>query len=133
MDLAAGSAAARCARGRCATVAVEAIRFESPVRVGDEVTVWAELLGIGKTSMKFKVSVWRRAGDGERTTKLTEAVFTFVALDSDGLLDRSELRTRSMSRTRPAKMEPERATGPRTGVVVHAEGPARVVIASSAI
>ena len=84
MDLAAGIAASRCARGRCATVAVEAIRFEAPVKVGDEVTVWAELLGTGNTSMKFKVSVWKRARDGERSSKVTEAMFTYVALDSDG-------------------------------------------------
>jgi len=84
MDLAAGSAAARCARGRCATVSVETINFRAPVKVGDEVTVWAALLGTGKTSMKIKVSAWRRAGDGDHTTKVTDAVFIVVALDSDG-------------------------------------------------
>lgn len=84
MDLAASNVAARCARGRCATVAVEKLSFLSPVKVGDEVTVWAELLSIGTTSMRFKVSAWRRARDVERYTKVTEAVFTFVALDSEG-------------------------------------------------
>jgi acyl-CoA thioesterase YciA len=84
MDLATGNLAARCARGRCATVAVEAMSFHSPVKVGDEVTVWAELLTMGTTSMRFKVSAWRRARDSERTTKVTEAVFTYVALDSEG-------------------------------------------------
>ncbi len=84
MDLAAGNVAQRCARGRCATVAVEAMTFHSLVRVGDEVTVWAELLTVGKTSMRFRVSAWRRARDSDRTTKVTEGVFTFVALDSEG-------------------------------------------------
>jgi acyl-CoA thioesterase YciA len=84
MDLAAGNAAARYARGRCATIAVDGITFHSPVRVGDEITVWAELLGIGRTSMRFKVSAWRRARDSDRTAQVTEAVFTFVALDSEG-------------------------------------------------
>jgi acyl-CoA thioesterase YciA len=84
MDLAAGSVAARHARGRCATVAVDGIYFHSPVKVGDEVTVWADLLGIGTTSMRLQVSVWRRPRDGENMTKVTEAVFTFVSLDSDG-------------------------------------------------
>lgn len=83
MDLAAGNVAARLARGRCATIAVEAMTFHSPVRVGDEVTVWAELASIGRTSMRFKVSAWRRPRDSERTTKVTEAIFTFVALDSE--------------------------------------------------
>ena len=84
MDLAGGIAAGRHARGRVATVAVEAMSFINPVKVGDEVTVWAELLGVGRTSMRFRVSAWRRPRDSERHTRVTEAVFTFVALDSDG-------------------------------------------------
>src|SRR5215217_6086119 len=84
MDLAAGNAAARHAGGRCATIAVDGITFHKPVRVGDEITVWAELLGVGRTSMRFQVSAWRRARDSDRTPKVTEAVFTFVALDSEG-------------------------------------------------
>ena len=84
MDLAAGNAAARHARGRCATVAVDKIAFVRPVRVGDEVTVFAELANVGRTSMQFRVSAWRRARDSERVAKVTEAVFTFVALDSEG-------------------------------------------------
>jgi len=84
MDLAAGNAAARHARGRCATVAIDKISFVRPVRVGDEVTVFAELTGVGRTSMQFRVSAWRRARDSERVAKVTEAVFTFVALDSEG-------------------------------------------------
>ena len=84
MDLAGGIAAGRHARGRVATVAVEAMAFLNPVKVGDEVTVWAELLGVGRTSMRWKISAWRRPRDSERHTGVTEAVFTFVALDSDG-------------------------------------------------
>jgi acyl-CoA thioesterase YciA len=84
MDLAAGNAAARMARGRCATVAIDKIAFVSPARVGDEVTVYAELLSVGRTSMQFSVSAWRRARDSERVAKVTEAVFVFVALDSEG-------------------------------------------------
>src|SRR5919205_2306513 len=84
MDLAAGNVAARVARGRCATVAVEGMTFHSPVRVGDEVTVWAELTGVGQTSLRLTVSAWRRPRDSERTTKVTEALFTFVALDPEG-------------------------------------------------
>src|SRR5687768_6620343 len=84
MDLAAGNVAARRARGRCATIAVERITFLSPVKVGDEVTVYAELIAVGRTSMRFQVSAWRRARDSDTSTKVTEAQFTFVALDSDG-------------------------------------------------
>jgi acyl-CoA thioesterase YciA len=84
MDLAAGNAAARRAKGRCATVAVESMTFVEPVRVGDEVTVWAELVRVGRTSMSFHVSAWRRARTGTNVSKVTDAMFTFVALDSEG-------------------------------------------------
>ena len=84
MDLAAGNAAARRGRGRCATVAVDAMAFHSPVHLGDEISVYADLTDIGRISMKFKVEAWRRSRDGDREVKVTEAIFTFVALDSGG-------------------------------------------------
>lgn len=84
MDLAAGNAAARYARGRCATIAIDKITFLQPVRVGDEVTVYAELSSTGRTSMRFAVTAWRRRRDGETVHKVTGAIFTFVALDLDG-------------------------------------------------
>ena len=84
VDLAAGNAAARRARGRCATVSIEKVNFLIPVRVGDEVSVYATLLSVGRTSMRFQVEAWRRARDGENNIKVTDAVFTFVALDNDG-------------------------------------------------
>ena len=84
MDLAAGNAASRHAGGRCATVAIDQIVFLQPVKVGDEVTVYSELVGTGRTSMRFSVTAWRRRRDGERVHKVTGAVFTFVALDLEG-------------------------------------------------
>lgn len=84
MDLAAGSAAARRARGRCATIAVEGMAFLRPVAVGDEVSLYAEIVGVGRTSMKIHVEAWRRARDSEDTYKVTEATFTFVAIDKSG-------------------------------------------------
>lgn len=84
MDLAAGNTAARVARGRSATIAVDGIQFLKPVYVGDEVTLFAELESVGRTSMKIKVEAWRRARDGDESEKVTEAVFTFVALDQRG-------------------------------------------------
>jgi acyl-CoA thioesterase YciA len=82
MDLAAGNAAARRARGRCVTVAVDGMVFHTPVQVGDEVSVYADLIATGRTSMKFQVEAWRRSRDGDEQIKVTEAVFTFVAIDS---------------------------------------------------
>ena len=84
MDLAAGNTAARIAKGRSATIAVDGIQFLQPVHVGDEVTLFAELEAVGRTSMKIKVEAWRRARDGDETEKVTEALFTFVALDQTG-------------------------------------------------
>lgn len=84
MDLAAGNVAARLVRGRCVTVAIDGMTFLSPVKVGDEVTVWAELIRVGQTSMKLKVSAWRRPRDSDLSKKVTEATFAFVAIDSDG-------------------------------------------------
>lgn len=84
MDLAAGNVAARRARGRCATVAVDAIAFHSPVKVGDEVTVYARLISTGRTSLRLRVEAWRRPRDREEVIRVTEATFTFVALDEAG-------------------------------------------------
>lgn len=84
MDLAAGNVAARRARGRAATVAVEAMSFISPVMVGDEVSLFAHIVKEGRTSLRIEVEAWRRARESEHTTKVTEAVFTFVAIDETG-------------------------------------------------
>ncbi len=85
MDLAAGNLAALTARGRSATIAVEAMKFHRPVKVGDEVSLFAELLSVGRTSMKIHVEAWRRSRDSEDSERVTEATFTFVALDFEGL------------------------------------------------
>ena len=86
MDLAAGIAATRRARGRCATVAVEAMTFLLPVRVGDEVSLYGEVLSTGRTSMRIGIEAWRRGRDAEASEKVTEARFTFVAIDAAGRL-----------------------------------------------
>ena len=83
MDLAARNAATRRARGRCATVAVEAMTFLSPVSVGDEVSLYAELVSVGRTSLRIAVEAWRRVRAGEETNQVTRAVFTFVAIGPD--------------------------------------------------
>ncbi|MTH79705.1 acyl-CoA thioesterase [Paracoccus aestuariivivens] len=84
MDLAAGSVAALTARGRTATIAVEGMKFHRPVKVGDEVSLYAEVGHIGRTSMRIHVEAWRRQRESEITQKVTEATFTFVALDEKG-------------------------------------------------
>ena len=84
MDLAAGNLAQREARGRCVTVAVEAMSFLRPVKVGDEVTVYCQLLSTGRSSMNISVEAWRRDRAGENDERVTKAMFKFVAIDSEG-------------------------------------------------
>ena len=84
MDLAAGSVAALTSRGRSATIAVDGIVFHRPVKVGDEVSLFAELLATGRSSMKIRVEAWRRPREHDVSDRVTEATFTFVALDEDG-------------------------------------------------
>lgn len=84
MDLAAGNMAARIARGRSATVAVEGMSFHRPVKVGDEVSLFAKLESTGRTSMKIYVEAWRRDRFELDREKVTAATFTFVALDEAG-------------------------------------------------
>ncbi len=83
MDLAAGSAAARRARGRCATIALEAMAFLRPVFVGDEVSLYAQVVSVGRTSMRIRVEAWRRGRETEETEQVTHGIFTFVAIGPD--------------------------------------------------
>ena len=84
MDLAAGNMAARVSQGRGATVAVEAMQFLRPVKVGDEVTLYATPTKVGRTSMRIHVDVWARSRFGTDADKVTSADFVFVALDEAG-------------------------------------------------
>ena len=84
MDAAAGLIAARRAKGRAVTVAMDGMQFLHPVKVGDEVSVYGEITKIGRTSMTIEVEAWRRLRESEETCKVTAAVFTFVAIDQKG-------------------------------------------------
>ncbi len=81
MDLAGGNLALRRARGRAATVAVDGMTFISPVAVGDEVTIYAEIIATGRTSMRIRVEAWKRSRFADGIAKVTQAVFVFVAID----------------------------------------------------
>ena len=84
MDAAAGITATRRAQGRTVTVAVTDMAFLRPVKVGDVVCCYTDLVRVGRTSLTLHVEVWvLRQGRGERV-KVTSAEFTFVALDDDG-------------------------------------------------
>lgn len=84
MDLAAGSVATQVSRGRAATIAVDGMRFHLPVKVGDEVSLFASLTRKGRTSMHIHVTAWRRGRAEAESEKVTSATFVFVALDAAG-------------------------------------------------
>src|SRR5271155_3778574 len=84
MDLAAGTAAAERAKGRNATVAVSHLSFLRPVKIGDVVCVYTEVIRVGRTSMSLAVEAWALSrGLGERH-KVTAAEFVMVAVDAQG-------------------------------------------------
>ena len=84
MDSGAGLTAARLSHGRAVTVAMDGMAFHMPVKVGDEVSVYTEVERVGRTSMTIAVEAWRRARHSEEAHKVTQAKFTFVAIDDEG-------------------------------------------------
>ncbi|MBX3563855.1 MAG: acyl-CoA thioesterase [Sphingomonas sp.] len=83
MDLAAGLVASRKSKGRAVTIAMDGMQFHAPVHVGDEVSVYAHIVRVGRSSMLIAVEAWRRDRNGEDVQKVTEASFTFVAIDEN--------------------------------------------------
>ena len=83
MDLAGTMTATRRAKGRTVTVAITAMTFHRPVFIGDEVTCYAEIIKVGRTSITVKVESWVRRGIGEEQIEVTEGVFTYVAVGED--------------------------------------------------
>ena len=84
MDSAAGTVASRFSRGRAVTIAVDSMTFHRPVKIGDVVSVYADVISVGRSSMKIDVSAWRRIRAGEEMDRVTHATFTFVAIGDDG-------------------------------------------------
>ena len=85
MDLAAELAATRRARGRCATVAVEAITFLSPVQVGDEVSLYADVTSTGRTSMRIAVQAWRRKPAGRLIARVGQGTTRYRGIGLSAL------------------------------------------------
>ena len=80
MDLAGSTVATRRAKGRVVTVAITAMTFHRPVFVGDEVSCYGEMIRTGRTSMTVRVEAWRRHLPSDEVRKVTEAIFTYVAI-----------------------------------------------------
>lgn len=84
MDIAAGTVAFIRARGRVATIAVDAMTFHKPVLVGDIVSCYAEIVRVGRSSITMQVEAWARRGRTGEDIKVTEGKFTCVAIDEHG-------------------------------------------------
>ena len=81
MDIAAGIIASRRADGPVATVAIERMEFIAPIHLRDLISVYAEVERVGRTSMGVRIEVIAARDRGATEIKVTEGLFTFVALD----------------------------------------------------
>src|SRR5215207_5159419 len=81
MDIAAGIVASRRADGPVATVAIERMEFLAPIHLRDLISVYAEVEKVGRTSMQIRIEVIASRDRGATEVKVTEGLFTFVALD----------------------------------------------------
>lgn len=84
MGLACGSFASKHSRGKAILVAAEAIKFPGAMAVGDELSVYVELLKQGRTSLRLRAEAVARVRDGQGEKLVAEGEFTFVALDESG-------------------------------------------------
>ena len=84
MDIAAGIVAGKRAHGRVATIAIDAMKFIRPVKVGDVLCVYAHVERVGRTSMAIGLECWALRDRIGAREKVTEGRFTFVAIDEDG-------------------------------------------------
>jgi acyl-CoA thioesterase YciA len=81
MDIAAGIVASRRAGGSVATIAIERMEFIAPIHLRDVISVFAEVERVGRTSMAIRIEVIATRDRGATDIKVTEGMFTFVALD----------------------------------------------------
>jgi acyl-CoA thioesterase YciA len=83
MDIAAGIVASHRAQGPVATVAIDAMEFIAPILLHDIISVYARIERTGRTSMGIRIEVVATRNRGKEDVKVTEASFTFVALDEN--------------------------------------------------
>ena len=84
MDLGGAIYARNLSRSRVTTVAIDAMTFITPVYVGDIVSCHATLIKVGRTSMRIAVEAWAQRTKGGELVRVTEGVFTYVAIDDHG-------------------------------------------------
>lgn len=84
MDLSCGIRAAERAKGRVVTAAVREMSFANPMKVGDTLCIYTDIVKIGRTSLVLKVEAWGQRYLTDIMEKLTDAEFVMVALDEHG-------------------------------------------------
>jgi acyl-CoA thioesterase YciA len=84
MDLACGIKAAERAHGRVVTAAVKEMVFKKPVKIGDTLGIYIDIVKVGRTSMTLQVDAWVQRYLTEVTEKVTDARIVMVALDENG-------------------------------------------------
>lgn len=97
MDLACGIRAAERARGRVVTAAVNEMAFAMPVKIGDTLCIYTDIVKTGNTSMTLRVEAWAQRYLSDTMERVTDALFVMVALDGAG---------------KPAKLPAERQSRP---------------------
>ncbi|EFF83626.1 Acyl-CoA thioesterase YciA, involved in membrane biogenesis [Acinetobacter haemolyticus CIP 64.3 = MTCC 9819] len=84
MDLAGAIHVERFSKGRCATIAINQMSFLVPVKVGNVISCYTKILKVGNTSVQVQIEVWNSHDDSREPVRITEGVFTFVAVDIKG-------------------------------------------------
>ncbi|MDP1840386.1 MAG: hotdog domain-containing protein [Reyranella sp.] len=84
MDIAGGALAARAAKGRVATVAITAMTFVQPIKVGDMVSIYGEVVKIGRTSITIALETMVQRRHEQIDLRVTHGTYVFVAIDDHG-------------------------------------------------
>lgn len=84
MDIAGGALAARVAKGRVATVAITAMTFVQPIKVGDMVSIYGEVVKVGRTSITIALETMVQRRHEQVDIRVTHGTYVFVAIDDHG-------------------------------------------------
>ncbi|KAA8731826.1 acyl-CoA thioesterase [Acinetobacter qingfengensis] len=84
MDIAGAIHCEQITRGRCATISIHEMTFLVPVKIGDVVSCYTDVLKIGNTSIQVHIEVWTKSNRVDSPVRVTHGIFTFVAVDVDG-------------------------------------------------
>ena len=84
MDLAGAIHVERFSKARCATIAINEMTFLVPVKVGNVISCYTKILKVGNTSVQVQIEVWNSHDNSREPIRITQGVFTFVAVDVNG-------------------------------------------------